>query len=152
MSEQRPEQRLLSLLEILIRLSRSNDLKSLLSTAFVANNSGDTDKINDVFEFILNNYKEEIYIQDIASRLNMSVPSFSRYFKHYTRKTFSDYVTEIRIGHACKLLMENNHSISEICYLSGFENLSNFYRHFKKVMDLTPKDYRTRFLKTCLTG
>jgi len=140
-------QRLLSLLDILIRLSQSRELKPLLSTGYLANNSGDTDKINNVFEFIMKNYTNEIYVQEISSKLNMSVASFSRYFKHHTRKTFSDYVTEIRVGHACRLLMENNYSISEISYKSGFDNLSNFYRHFKKITGIIPKEYRNRFLK-----
>ncbi len=147
MQDENPPQRLLSLLEMLIRLSQSNDLKPLLSSGFSANISGDSDKINLVFQFIMKNYTEEIYAQEIASKLNMSVASFSRYFKHHTRKTFSDYVTEIRIGHACRLLMENNYSISEISYQSGFDNLSNFYRHFKKIIGIIPKEYRSRFLK-----
>lgn len=148
MEDEKPPQRLLSLLEILITLSQSNDVKALLSTGFSASTSGDSDKINHVFQFIMKNYTEEIYVQDIASKLNMSVAAFSRYFKHHTRKTFSDYVTEIRIGHACRLLMENNLSISEISYKSGFDNLSNFYRHFRKIIGMVPKDYRNRFLKT----
>lgn len=147
MDEENPARRLLSLLDILILLSQSNDLKPLLPVGFSADNSGDTERINKVFEFILKNYKEQIYVQDIASKLNMSVPAFSRYFKHHTRKTFSDYVTEIRIGYACKLLMENNHTISEISYRSGFDNLSNFYRHFRKTVGIIPKDYRSRFVK-----
>lgn len=148
MNEQSPARRLISLLEILEELSQSKDLKPLLSSGYTANTSGSTDKINLVFEFILKNYTKEIYVQDIAEKLNISVPAFSRYFKNHTRKTFSDYVTEIRIGHACRLLMENNHTISEISYQSGFDNLSNFYRHFKKILGVIPKDYRNRFLKT----
>jgi AraC-like DNA-binding protein len=147
MHDEKPEQRLLSLLEILIKLSQSSEMKPLLSAGYSANNSGDTERINKAFDFIMKNYTEEIYVREIASKLNMSVASFSRYFKYHTRKTFSDYVTEIRIGHACRLLMENNLSISEISYQSGFNNLSNFYRHFKKIIGIIPKEYRGRFLK-----
>jgi AraC-like DNA-binding protein len=147
MQDEKPPQRLLSLLDILTRLSQSNDLKSLLSPSFSATTSGDSDKINVAFQFIMKNYTEEIYVEKIASRLNMSVAAFSRYFKHHTRKTFSDYVTEIRIGHACRLLTEDNYSISEISYQSGFDNLSNFYRHFKRVVGVIPKEYRNNFLK-----
>jgi AraC-like DNA-binding protein len=148
MNEQNPPERLVSLLEILLLLAHSNDLKTILSPGFPVNKSGDTERINKVFEFILKNYTHEIYVQEIASKLHMSVASFSRYFKYHARKTFSDYVTEIRIGHACRLLMENNHSISEISYHSGFDNRSNFYRHFKKVVGMIPKEYKSRFLKT----
>ena len=147
MAHQEPPERLIALLEILLVLSNSRELKPVLSTNFAVNNSGDTERINKVFEFIMKNYTQEIYVQEIASQLHMSVPSFSRDFKHHTRKTFSDYVTEIRIGRACRLLMENNHSISEISYKSGFDNLSNFYRHFKKVVGVIPKEYKERFVK-----
>jgi AraC-like DNA-binding protein len=141
-----PANKLIKLMEVLVYLSTSKEVETTLSRSFIANNSSDTDKIDAVFQFILKNFKNEIYIEEIADKLNMSAASFSRYFKHHTRKTFSNYVTEIRISHACRLLMEGNHSISEICYKSGFENLSNFYRHFKKHTGLIPKDYKERFL------
>lgn len=146
MQYEEPVERLLGLLQILVSLSQSTDIKPLLSVGFSINNSGDTEKINKVFEFILKNYTEKLYVEQIASQLNMSTASFSRYFKHHTRKTFSGYVTEIRIGQACRMLMENNNSISEICYSCGFENLSNFYRHFKKIVGIIPKEYRSRFI------
>ena len=146
MKEEIPSKRLLSLLDILIFLSTSNDLKYILSSGFTASNSNDTDRINIVLQFIMENYTNDIYIEEIASRLNMSVASFSRYFKHHTRKTFSQYVTQIRIAHACRLLMEDNYNISEICYLSGFDNLSNYHRHFKGLLGVIPKEYKNRFI------
>ena len=142
----KPVNRLMKLLEILIVLSNSKDLKPMLSKAFTANSTKDTDRIDQVLQFILNNYKNDIYIEEIASQLNMSIASFSRYFKHHTHKTFSNYVTEIRISHACRLMMDSHYNISEICYLSGFENQSNFYRHFKKFTGVIPKEYKARFL------
>ncbi len=148
MKQELPAKRLLSLLDILVFLSTSNDLQYILSKGFTANNSYDTDRINIVLQFIMERYTKDIYIEEIASRLNMSVASFSRYFKHHTRKTFSHYVTEIRISHACRLLMEDNYNISEICYLSGFDNLSNYYRHFKKQVGVIPKEYKSRFLSS----
>ena len=132
--------------QILIVLSNSKDLTAMLSKAFTANSTKDTDRIDQVLQFILKNYKNDIYVEEIASQLNMSIASFSRYFKHHTQKTFSNYVTEIRISHACRLMMDSNYNISEICYLSGFENQSNFYRHFKKFTGVIPKEYKARFL------
>jgi AraC-like DNA-binding protein len=146
MQEETPTQRLLTLLDILTFLSTSNELRVILSCGFTANNRYDTDRINEVLQFIMENYTNEIYIEEIASKLNMSEASFSRYFKHHTRKTFSNYVTEIRIGHACRLLMEDNYNVTEICYLSGFDNLSNYYRHFKRHIGVNPTDYRKRFI------
>jgi AraC-like DNA-binding protein len=150
MSEMSPAKRLLTVLEILVYLSTSKDLSPVLSKAFTASNTTDTDRIDEVFQFIIQNYKHEIYIEQIAEKLNMSIASFSRYFKHHTRKTFSQYITEIRISHACRLLMERNYTISEICYQSGFENQSNFYRHFKKNTGIIPKEYKCRFLSTAI--
>lgn len=153
-SEMQPAQRLVCLLEILIYLSESKELEPLLSNHFVAqqrlasaaHNKKDTDRIHKVFEYIMKNYKREIYLNEVASMLNMSDVSFSRYFKLHTQKTFSEYVTEVRISHACNLLMNDNENIAQICYSSGFENLSNFYKHFKKITGVIPKDYRNRFL------
>ena len=158
MSGQNPAHRLVSLLDILTRLSESKELEPLLANGFVAsnrinttsNNKNDTDRIHKVFEFILENYKQEMYMKEIASMLNMSCASFSRYFKHHTRKNFSEYVTEIRVSHACSQLMLDDDSISQIIYSSGFDNLSNFYRHFKRITGVIPKEYRKRFQK--ITG
>jgi AraC-like DNA-binding protein len=150
MCGENPTQRLMSLLEILIKLSESKELNPLLSTRFVPNNatsSKDSDRIHKVFDFIMNNYTQKIYMSQLASMLSMSASSFSKYFKCHTRKTFSSYITDIRINLACRLLIEGEKTISQIGYLSGFENLSNFHRHFKEITGLTPKDYQSRFLK-----
>lgn len=146
MNDQKPANRLMNLLEILVHLSTSKDLTPILSKTFTASSDNDTDRIDMVIQFILKNYKNDIYIEEIASKLNMSIASFSRYFKHHTHKTFSNYVTEIRISHACRLMMDSHYNISEICYMSGFENQSNFYRHFKKFTGVIPKEYKARFL------
>lgn len=149
MNDKNPAGRLVTLMEILIRLSESKELKPLLSTTFspnVTTNSRDANRIHNILEFIMANYREQIYLSEIASRLNMSEASFSRYFKHHTGKTFSSYVTDVRISHACRLLMQGEENIAQVAYQSGFENLANFYRHFKKITGEIPKDYRKRFL------
>lgn len=147
MNDENPEQRLLSFLRILIRLSQSREMKPLLSIGYSVNKRGDTERINNALDYIMKNYTREIYLQEIASQLHMSVASFSRYFKNHTSKTFSDYVAEIRIGHACRLLMENNLSIFKVSSKSGFNSLPNFYSHFKKIIGIKPKEYKRRFLK-----
>ncbi len=73
---------------------------------FTAVDKHDAERINMVFQFILKNFRNEIYVEQIAEKMTMSVAAFSRYFKLHTRKTFSNYITEIRISHACRLLME----------------------------------------------
>lgn len=147
MQEAPPARRLMLLLDILSYLSTSSDIQYILSNGFTANNSKDTDRINTVLQFIMQKYTDQIYMDEIATKLNMSVASFSRYFRRHTRKTFSQYITEIRIGHACRLLMEDNYNVSEICYLSGFDNLSNFHRHFTSLLGTSPNKYKNRFLK-----
>jgi AraC-like DNA-binding protein len=147
MQDLNPVKRLLSVLEILVELSNSKELKSLLSYGYTAKNNVDAAKINFVFQFIMKNYKNQVYVKDIAKKLNMSIASFSRYFKHHARKNFSEYVTEVRISNACKELMDGDKSIAEICYSSGFDNQSNFCRHFKKYTNILPKEYRKRFLE-----
>jgi len=154
MCKESAPQRLVSLLDILVKISESNDVTPVLSSQYKEGerrdfySSRDASRINVIFKYIMDNFNREIYVHEIAGMLHMSNAAFSRYFKHHTRKTFSEYVTEIRISHACSLLMQDNESISQISYSSGFENLSNFYRHFKKITGLIPKDYRKRFLKT----
>lgn len=141
-----PSKRLLKFIELLLTLAESNELTQLLTFNFSNLPRSGSEKINAALEFILKNYNGKVSVGTIAKRLNMSIPAFSRYFKNHTRKTFTDYVTEVRIGYACKLLIENNLGISEIGYKCGFENLSNFYRHFKKIKGIVPKDYRKNFL------
>jgi AraC-like DNA-binding protein len=150
MCDESSSKRLISLLEILLKLSENKDHTPLLSNRFTSpliTHTRDSDRIHNVLEFIMKNFTKEIYLPEIAAMLNMSCPSFSRYFKHHTRKTFSGYVSEIRISYACDLLMHSEESVARIGYMSGFENLSNFYRHFREITGLTPKEYRHRFLK-----
>lgn len=144
--------RLVSLLDILVTLSESNDVVPVLSKPFEQNavskldSRKDAHRLDVIFNYILQNFHREIYVNELAARLHMSNASFSRYFKHHTRKTFSDYVTELRISHACNLLMINDRSIAQISTDSGFENISNFYKHFRKITGVVPKEYKRRFL------
>jgi AraC-like DNA-binding protein len=75
----------------------------------------------------------------------MTKSAFCHYFKKRTRKNFSRFVNEMRVGHASKLLVETDNSISEICFQSGFRNLSNFNRQFKEINSLSPQEYRQQF-------
>jgi AraC-like DNA-binding protein len=81
----------------------------------------------------------------VAARANMNPQAFSRYFRKITFKRFIDYVNEVRIGKACRLLIDTDKTVAEICFQSGFHNLSNFNRQFHKVKALTPKEFRKQF-------
>ncbi|MES2807715.1 MAG: AraC family transcriptional regulator [Bacteroidota bacterium] len=130
------------LLNILDTISRSGDYELLSSPGF--NKTYDlttTDKINVIYTYTFNNFKKNISIKDAAAAANLSPNSFCRYFKTRTLKTYWQFLLEIRIGYACKLLIENKESISQICYECGFNNLSNFNRQFKALLKITPLQY-----------
>ncbi|AWV99659.1 AraC family transcriptional regulator [Arcticibacterium luteifluviistationis] len=146
LSEKEGMPRLLSLLAILNKMSKTKDFKFLTSDPIYLNNHVDSDRIKKVFEYVMQNFQQDIKLNDIAGLASMSESAFSRYFKKRTRKTFSTFLTEIRIEHACKLLQKDKHSVSEVSYESGFNNLSNFNRQFKSVKSTTPLSYRSRFL------
>lgn len=100
-----------------------------------------------VHEYVMKHFKEEIRLNEVAALTNMTEAAFCRYFKSRTNKTFSDFVSEIRIGHACKLLMEEKFSVTQICYESGFNTVSNFNRQFKNLMNKSPLQYQKTYLK-----
>ncbi|MCG8475350.1 MAG: AraC family transcriptional regulator [Cytophagales bacterium] len=138
--------RMLYFLELLQEMARTEDIEFLSSIGYSRYlRESDSKKINDVFEFVLANFSKPIKLQEVADIANMSVTSFCRYFKLRTRKTFSLFLNEIRVGHACKLLKENQFNISEICYECGFNNISNFNRQFKAITDFTPTEYKKRY-------
>jgi AraC-like DNA-binding protein len=96
-------------------------------------------------QIINSSYREPLKLETVAEHIGMNPAAFSRYFKEKTSKSFISFVLEMRVGYACKLLIEGNHSISQICFESGFNNLSNFNRCFKKFMTFTPAQYRDQF-------
>ncbi len=135
--------RLLMLVDTLEQIAQSEDLSFIASPGYhKPRRTVDGQKINDVFDFILTNYAREIKLEEIAEIANMSSTAFCRYFKHHTRKTYSRFLNEIRVGQACKMLVDDKLSISNICYDSGFNNISNFNRQFKKITGYTPSFYQ----------
>ena len=102
----------------------------------------ETNRLNKVFQHVSDNFQRKITLSEIASVANLSAKAFCRYFKSKTRKTFYDFLLEVRVAHACNLLLEKDMTIYEVCYDSGFNNLSNFNRYFKKIMNKTPSDYK----------
>ncbi len=136
-------ERLLALVDALELIAVSQDLNFISSPGYhKPKRLVDGQKINDVFDFMMANFSKEIKLAEIADIAHMSATAFCRYFKHHTRKTYSRFLNEIRVGHACKLLLEDKLSVSEISVDSGFKNISNFNRQFKKITNLTPSDYQ----------
>ncbi len=138
--------RLIGLIQVLEDLALTRDVDYLTTDAIQLRNEVDSDRIKKVLEFVSENFQNDIKLEDVAQLANMSESAFSRYFKKRTRKTFSAFLTEIRIEHACKLLQNDKMSVSEISFDSGFNNLSNFNRQFKTIKKIPPLTYRMKYL------
>lgn len=140
--------RWMKLLEILHLLSESDDYLFISDTTLTGRNELESERLNKVFEYVMQNFREEISILEVANLVNMAENSFSRYFSLRTRKTFSSFLTDIRISHASKLLIENKMGVAEICFQCGFNNLSNFNRQFKRGYKISPLKYRQQYTGT----
>jgi len=92
------------------------------------------------------NFKSAIKLDEIATVANISPNSFCRFFKSRTRKTYTQFINEIRIGNACKLLIEEKINLKQICYESGFNNFSSFHKFFKEITGKSPLQYQKEFL------
>lgn len=147
MLEAKNGRRVILLLEMLQVIAQSKDFKLLSSLGFSKSyDHANTDRINDIYNYTFNNFQKEISIREIAAAVNISHNSFCRYFKTRTMKTYWQFLLEVRIGYACKLLIDDKMSVARICYDCGFNNLSNFNRHFKSMVGMTPLQYSKAFL------
>lgn len=107
----------------------------------------DVERIDRVYRFVLENYQHSVSLEEVASVANLSQTSFCRYFKTMAKKTFHDFLTEVRISHAKRMLIEDPEATTEaVCYECGFNNRSNFYGHFKRITGFTPLEYRRKYL------
>lgn len=138
-------ERIIALLQILNLLANSSEYKILSSIGFVQTyETSDIERINNVYTFIMENFTHPIELKDVASVANMNPAAFCRYFKAKTGKTFTQFLHEIRIGHACKILIEGKFNVSQVCYESGFQNQSYFIKQFKKITQQTPLQYQNQ--------
>lgn len=136
-------EQILVFLKVLHELSVDEGKVILSSSAFSdALPQSDSRRVQKVQSFICDHYREKIKLEDLAKMVNMSMTSFSRFFKLRTGRSVQDYITEIRLGHATRALMDSTLTIAEICYDCGFNNISNFNRIFKKKKQSTPKEFR----------
>ncbi|GGC53695.1 AraC family transcriptional regulator [Pedobacter quisquiliarum] len=140
----------LELMSILHELSTSKSMRVLSDVTF--NNSQvlnyNSRRIDKAYEFMNANFHKPIALKDLAKLVNMTEVSFSRFIKKRTGNTFIDSLNEIRLGHATRMLIETTHSVAEISYNCGFNNISNFNRFFKKKKNCTPKEFRESFSGT----
>ena len=140
-------ERLIALLSILKVLSETKDYHEVTrKSSFYQSNKYETERLNVVCSYTMANYSQPISLEQIAAISNLTVTSFCRYFKLMTNKTYYDFLTEIRISHACHFLIEDKMSVDQIADKCGFYNISNFYRQFKKVIGVTPLTYKREYL------
>ena len=139
-------EKVLALFKILKYLSDTDDYQLLSSTGFIQSFiKSKNRRLDRVYEYIVDNFREELSLEEIADMAHMNKTSFCRYFKKTNQKTFSRYINELRIGYACKLLIEQEFNIAEICYRSGYNNLSNFNRQFRKITQMSPTGYLRKY-------
>lgn len=142
MKEMDNTQKLIKLLEVLVALSSTTDFSYLTPKDYDYDASFDEQRLLRVNEYVFNNFKEPITIRDVASISNMTETSFCRYFKSRTLKSFVHFLNEIRISYSCKLLNNDNYSVTDACFESGFNSLSYFNRIFKSTMKMSPSEYK----------
>jgi len=138
---------LINLLQILDILSTTKEYHYISSRHYSDSiNEHETDRLNKVYEYIIKNYRNKIPLGKMADMLHMTATSFSRYFSMKNNKTYSRFLGEVRVKHACELLTETDMSVAEICYECGFNTLSNFNKQFKDIMRKKPTDYKREFM------
>lgn len=139
---------IVGLVELLNELSASTELQYINTEAYLpANEKQHKDKITEVLNYVKKNFNEHITLNSIAKFANLTPQSFCRMFKNRLNKHFVEYLNEVRIANACRLLMENDASVGEIAYDCGYQTVSNFNKQFKKIMGSTPKEYKAMQLK-----
>jgi AraC-like DNA-binding protein len=140
--------RIMLLTQALTAIAECPHLQSLSSIGFKHEMpENENDRINAIYDFSLKNFKRPIQLDEIASVANISPNSFCRYFKSKTSKTFSQFLIEVRVGYACKLLIENKMSIKQLCFESGFNNFTSFHKYFKLITGKSPLSYQKEFIQ-----
>ena len=143
-------QRITILITLLTAIAATAEKSPLSSLGFVQEyNLQRTDKINEIYHYTFNNFTNPISIGEVAKAVHISPHSFCRYFKTRTSKTYFEFLAELRIGYACKLILENEMSMAQVCYSSGFNNVANFNRKFKELTGKTPLQYYKEYAMIC---
>ena len=137
------------LFSILYELSKFDDARELASSAFAKVDVGsDSRRILKVKTYIGEHFKDELTLEQLADIAGMTPTAFSRYFKLHTSKNLSEYIVDIRLGHAARRLVDTTDAVSEICWTTGFNTLSNFNRLFRKRKGCSPTEFREKYQKT----
>jgi AraC-like DNA-binding protein len=136
-------EQIITLLKLIHLLSVTEEYAMLTTSNYVNTfQNRENERMNNVYEFLIKNFKHDISLAEVAGIAAMNPNAFCRFFKSRTQKSLTQFINEIRIGHACKLLNNKDAGIAQIAYDCGFNNVSNFNRSFKIVKKISPREYR----------
>lgn len=141
--------RIIDLLTILKIMAASKEFTLLSSQAFTKTIQGsECERINAVYQYILDKYTSDPSLEDVARVACMSTTAFCRYFKVHTNKTYVQFLNEVKIGNACKMLIDNKATLTKICFESGFNNFNHFNNLFKRITGFTPTEYQAQYIES----
>ena len=139
-------EQLIDFLTIFKLLAQAEAPRALSSAGFVpCQDESAGERINRTYDYVLKNFAHRLSHEEIAQRASMSLSAFCHYFKRVTGRTLTDFITEVRIGHVRRLLIETNDGVAQIAFASGFESLSNFNRCFRELSGVSPTDFRRQY-------
>lgn len=151
LQEKNQFKKLILLLEILNKLAASKDYLLLNKTdSFALQTYDNQERINKIFAYIVENFQDEILLNEASEIIGMTPNAFCKYFKKMTRKTFIETVIDYRINFATQQLVESDKSVADVCFESGFRDMSHFYKKFASRMGMSPLNYRKHFLREML--
>ena len=137
--------RITGLIELLYLMATEKEYKLLTSVGFTESvNSKDFFRFNKIYEYMVANYRSRIALEDVAALIGLTPQAFCKYFKERTKTTFVNYLNNMRIGYAKKMLIEGKHKISVICTESGFNNQSHFIKQFRNQTGMLPREYQEK--------
>ena len=145
--EKEGSSRLLYLLELLQLFAEATHVEEICSEEYALDFEVEQfGRIKIVYDHIMDNFKDEVIIKEVADKLNISEAAFYKFIKKHTKKTYTQIINEFRINHASKFLMGTDKTIAQICFESGYNNVSYFNRKFKEIMHQTPHEFRNHYL------
>jgi AraC-like DNA-binding protein len=145
--------RLVKLLSLLSLLTEGGDAVTLSSASFAPPARGEgQQRMALVSQYINDRLTEPLSLEEVAAVAHMSSSAFSRFFRRASGKCFTDYVNELRVGSACRMLIETDRTVAEIAFAAGFNNLSHFNRQFLRLKRMSPRDFRNHFVRSAATA
>src|SRR6478735_819342 len=140
-------ERIILLCECLQMIMHNKEYETVSTQEVKAYNTKHKERIDKIYQYTIDYFQDAVTLDNVAAHAGMSVPAFCNYFKKSTKKTYIDFLNEVRIGYACKQLIDTQKTIEAICYESGFNTLANFNKQFLKVKQVTPSRYRKDFMQ-----